>query len=65
MSLPTHELMNDPDEVHAVVNGLYVGATASPGAKYNDGTESHYWRAGWLVGRGSSGLLLVGVGSLL
>lgn len=51
-NFPTEEFLNHPDEVHALVNGFYVGVTALPG-KANKACcekEKHYWRAGFLLG---------------
>lgn len=43
------EFANDTDEVHAVMNGVFVGFTAIP--RTNRWDEPHYWKFGFLVGR--------------
>lgn len=52
MNAPIHELGNKPIEVHAFVNGVFVGFTAYPAVNDGDAeAEPHYWQAGFLLGR--------------
>jgi hypothetical protein len=48
------EFLDEPKEVHAVFHGFYAAIRSlNPKPKYDDSREEpHYWRLGYLVGKG-------------
>jgi len=51
MSNALKEFLDDPEEIHAFVNGYYIGFVEwKAPSKYNNGKERHYWQGGFILG---------------
>ena len=57
--IPTEQFGNDTDEIHAIGNGVFVGATGYPAA--DDWGEPHYWKLGFLAGRAANVAAIAGL----
>lgn len=44
------EAFNDPEEIHAFINGMYTGFVEWKGIPTLPQKEKHYFQAGWLIG---------------